>query len=93
MRRLAELWPQPAFVQQQLHELPWFHLCTVIDKVSGAAEREWYLRAAIEHGWSRNVLAFQISTREHERFGTAVTNFRRTMPKPESDLALETLKT
>jgi predicted nuclease of restriction endonuclease-like (RecB) superfamily len=92
MRRFAELWPDLELVQQLLHKLPWFHLCTIIDKVPEPAERDWYVRAAIEHGWSRNVLAFQIETHAHERFGKAITNFHRTLPRPESDLALETLK-
>ncbi|PZR06382.1 MAG: DUF1016 domain-containing protein [Archangium gephyra] len=92
MRRFAELWPQKEVVQQLLHNLPWFHLCTIIDRVPVAEHRDWYVRAAIEHGWSRNVLASQISSRAHERVGKAVTNFALTLPKPESDLALETLK-
>lgn len=92
MRRFAELWPEPDFVQQLLHKLPWFHLCTILDKVPDAGERDWYVRAAIEHGWSRNVLAMQIETGAHRRFGQAVTNFSLTLPAPQSDLARETLK-
>jgi predicted nuclease of restriction endonuclease-like (RecB) superfamily len=92
MRRFAQLWPEPAFVQQLLHKLPWFHLCTIIDKLGDAKERDWYVHAAIEHGWSRNVLAFQIQTRAHRRVGNAVTNFSHTLPTPESDLARESLK-
>ena len=56
MRALAEAWSDPEIVQQQLHKLPWFHLCTILDKMKEPAARDWYLRAAIEYGWSRSVL-------------------------------------
>jgi hypothetical protein len=45
MRRFAEAWPDAAFVQQLLHKLPWFHLCTLLDTVMDAGERDWYVRA------------------------------------------------
>lgn len=92
MRRLAEVWPSSEVVQQLLHKVPWFHLCTLLDKVKDPNEREWYLRASIEHGWSRNVLVMQIETGAHGRRGQALTNFERHLPKPHSDLARETLK-
>jgi predicted nuclease of restriction endonuclease-like (RecB) superfamily len=76
MRAFAEAWPDGTFVQQAAAQLPWFHLCTLLDKLKGNAEREWYATKAVEHGWSRNVLAMQIETRLHERQGGAVTNFR-----------------
>ena len=54
--------------------------------------REWYLRAAVEYGWSRNVLVHQITSRLHEREGKALTNFQRALPPPDSDLAEQILK-
>jgi predicted nuclease of restriction endonuclease-like (RecB) superfamily len=92
MRRFAEAWPEPEFVQQAAAQLPWFHLCTLLDKLGHPAEREWYLRAAAEHGWSRAVLVMQIETRAIERFGRAQNNFADQLPKPQSDLARESLK-
>jgi predicted nuclease of restriction endonuclease-like (RecB) superfamily len=92
MRAFAEAWPDGTFVQQAAAQLPWFHLCTLLDKLKGNAEREWYATRAVEHGWSRNVLAMQIETRLHERQGGAVTNFRDRLAAPQSDLAREALK-
>jgi predicted nuclease of restriction endonuclease-like (RecB) superfamily len=80
------------FVQQLLHKLPWFHHCVLLDKLKTREERLWYLRKAIEHNWSRNILVMQIESRLMERSGAAVTNFALTLPKPESDLARESLK-
>ncbi|HEX5337658.1 MAG TPA: PDDEXK nuclease domain-containing protein [Gallionella sp.] len=92
MRAFAEAWPDAEFVQQAAAQLPWFHLCTLIDKLKTRDLRDWYLAKAIEHQWSRNVLVMQIETRLLERSGTAVTNFETRLPKPESDLARESLK-
>lgn len=92
MRRLAEAWPDPEFVQQLLHKVPWFHLCTLLDKLKDPVERDFYLRASIQHGWSRSVLVMQIETEAHKRLGQALTNFERQLPKPQSDLARESLK-
>jgi predicted nuclease of restriction endonuclease-like (RecB) superfamily len=92
MRRFAEAWPDLPFVQQLLHKLPWFHICTVLDKVKDPAERDWYVRAALQHAWSRNVLVMQIETDAYQRQGKALTNFETKLPKPQSDLAREALK-
>lgn len=92
MRALAQAWPEPEFVQQAAAQLPWFHLCTLLDKLGTREEREWYAAKAVEHGWSRNVLVMQIETRAHERHGNAVTNFPDRLPPPQSDLARASLK-
>jgi predicted nuclease of restriction endonuclease-like (RecB) superfamily len=92
MRAFAEAWPDAEFVQQLAAQLPWFHLCTLLDKLKTPEERAWYLAKAVQHNWSRNVLVMQIETRLQERSGSAVTNFEASLPKPQSDLARESLK-
>lgn len=92
MRAFAEAWPEAAFVQEVLAQLPWYHQLALLDKLPGPETRRWYAAQAIEHNWSRNVLVMQIETRLLERSGTAVTNFPASLPKPQSDLAHESLK-
>lgn len=92
MRAFAGAWPDAEFVQQAAAQLPWFHLCTLLDKLKTREERDWYLSKAVLHNWSRNMLAMQIETRLLERSGSAVTNFEVSLPKPQSDLARESLK-
>jgi predicted nuclease of restriction endonuclease-like (RecB) superfamily len=92
MRSLAEAWPDPAIVPQLVALLPWGHLRVLLDQLKDPAEREWYLRAAVEYGWSRNVLVLQIKSRLREREGKALNNFRRVLPPPDSDLAEQVLK-
>lgn len=92
MRAFAGAWPDGEFVQQAAAQLPWFHLCVLIDKLKTPADRNWYLTHAIEHAWSRNILVMQIETRAHLRSGQAVSNFGQRLPAPQSDLARESLK-
>src|SRR5205085_6281953 len=61
-------------------------------KVKGLSEREWYIRKTVEHGWSRAVLVHQIDSGLYARQGRAQTNFQRTLPAPQSDLAQQLLK-
>lgn len=92
MRALAEAFPNEPFVQQVVAQLPWGHLTNLLVKVSNANEREWYIRKTVEHGWSRSVLAHHIGTDLYRRQGRAVTNFARTLPPVQSDLAQQMLK-
>lgn len=92
MRAFAAAWPEVEFVQQAAAQIPWFHLCTLLDKLKTREERDWYLSKTIEHNWSRNILVMQIETRLLERSGKAVTNFAASLPMPQSDLAHESLK-
>ena len=92
MRAFAEAWPDEAIVQQVVAKLPWGHNVRLLDYANTPSEREWYARAAIENGWSRNVLVHQIESGLYARQGKAVTNFRRALRAPESDLAAQMLK-
>jgi predicted nuclease of restriction endonuclease-like (RecB) superfamily len=92
MRAFAEAWPRKSIVQQLAAQIPWFHNCLLLDKVSDARTRQWYIKAAIENGWSRNVLALQIDNRAHHRQGKAITNFPTALPPTDSDIAAQAFK-
>ncbi|NCD35142.1 MAG: DUF1016 domain-containing protein [Spartobacteria bacterium] len=92
MRAFAEAWPDSVFVQEVLAQLPWYHHIALLDKLKKQEERLAYAHKAIENNWSRNVLVMQIETRFWERSGKALTNFEQRLPKPQSDLARESLK-
>jgi len=92
MRAFAQAYPEEAFVQQAAAQIPWFHNCLILDRLKDPAEREWYIRACIQHGWSRAILEAQIETGLYRRQGAALTNFAQTLPPPSSDLAQQVLK-
>ena len=92
MKAFAEAWPEEPILQQAAAKLPWFHNCILLDKVKDHQERLWYINQAIENGWSRNVLVLHIESGLYRRQGKALTNFERTLPAPQSDLAQQLLK-
>lgn len=92
MRAFAQAWPDAELVQAVLAQLPWYHQLALLDKLPDSESRRWYAAKALEHNWSRNVLVMQIETRLLERSGAAINNFEARLPKPQSDLARETLK-
>ena len=92
MRAFAEAWAEEEFVQAVLAQITWYHNIALIEKLQTAEDREWYARATVQHGWSRNILVHQIESALHERQGKAVTNFDRALPSPQSDLAQQITK-
>jgi predicted nuclease of restriction endonuclease-like (RecB) superfamily len=108
MRAFAEAWPvfvqQPAaqiqatgnqlskIINQAAAKLPWGHHQVILDRIKSTDERAFYVRKAVESGWSRSMLTEQIRSELHLRQGRAITNFDSTLPKEQSDLAKETLK-
>jgi len=76
MRNFAESYPDEEIVQQAAAQIPWFHNCTILDKVQDAEQRHWYIGATIEHSWSRAVLIHQIESDLYKRKGKALTNFQ-----------------
>jgi predicted nuclease of restriction endonuclease-like (RecB) superfamily len=92
MKAFAEAWPDEAILQQLVAKIPWGHNVRLLDKVKDQAERAWYVHETIENGWSRNVLAAQVESGLYHRQGRAVSNFSRTLPAPQSELAQQILK-
>ena len=92
MRAFAEAWPDAEIVQQAVGQLPWGHNLVLLSRLKAPEMRLAYAQAAIEHGWSRNVLNIHIETRRLERSGQAITNFVERLPVPGSDLAQQSLK-
>jgi predicted nuclease of restriction endonuclease-like (RecB) superfamily len=92
MRAFAEAWPDQSIVQQLVGQLPWGHNIVLLTRLKSQEWRLTYAHRAIEHGWSRNVLGLHIETQSLEREGRAITNFELRLPKPQSDLARESLK-
>jgi predicted nuclease of restriction endonuclease-like (RecB) superfamily len=54
-------------LQQLVGEIGWGQNLVVMAKVKDIKAREFYLRVTIEMGWTRNVLAMQISSLTYER--------------------------
>jgi predicted nuclease of restriction endonuclease-like (RecB) superfamily len=92
MCTFAGAWPDRAFTQQVVAQIPWGQNIALMERVADPTARLWYARQVIAHGWSRNILALQIEGCAHERQGKAVTNFATTLPPGDSDLAAQVFK-
>lgn len=92
MKNLAEEFPDVPIVQQLVAQIPWGHILQILQAAKDPAEREFYIRQTIAHGWSRAVLVHQIESDLYRRQGKAVTNFDQSLPAPQSDLAREAFK-
>jgi predicted nuclease of restriction endonuclease-like (RecB) superfamily len=81
-------------VQQLAAQIPWWHNVVIFEKVKDPKAREYYLRASIENGWSRNVLVPQIETDAYARhaLATKTTTYLTTLPAPLGEQAEEMLK-
>lgn len=75
-----------------LYKIPWRHHIAILNKSNTAVEAKFYIQQTIQNNWSRNVLEMQLDSKLIERQGKAPNNFQLTLPKPQSDLAKETLK-
>lgn len=92
MRSFAASWTDGPIVQQAAAQLPWGHIMVLIDKLDTNDARTWYASAAVEHGWSRNVLMNMIMNQTLERTGAAPSNFTKQLASPDSELAQQAAK-
>ena len=73
--------------------IPWDHQRRIIDKCKGDAKKAlFFVRKVIENSWGRDVLLNFLGTDLYERQAKALTNFSKTLPAPQSDLAQQTTK-
>lgn len=75
------------FSQQPVDQIPWGHNILIFTKCGSLEEAGFYIGQTLEQGWSRDVLAMQLKSNLYMRTGKAITNFSRTLPSPQSDLA------
>ena len=79
--------------QLDIFHIPWSHHKYIIDKCKKDTDKAlFYVRKTLENNWSRNVLLNFLDTDLYERQGKAVSNFKSTLPKVNSDLAQQLIK-
>ena len=79
--------------ENPIWNIPWGHHRYIIDKCLSWPEKAmFFVRKTIENGWSRNMLLNFLDTDLYERQGKAITNFKLSLPAPQSDFAQEMTK-
>ncbi len=91
MRQFADYYPQ-GIRETAVSLIPWGHNIILMQKVADREKSFWYANEAIEHGWSRSVMSMWIESDLYGRQGKAITNFQKTLPSPQSDLAVQMMK-
>ena len=94
MRKFAEFVTNEEKVQTVSALLSWSHNKYLFDKTKTLEEYLWYASQAIENGWSLSSLEYHVGTKTYERQELAIksTNYNKSLPSPQSDLATDTLK-
>jgi len=94
MAKFQATYPDVEIVQRALHNLPWRHNITLMEKIKDGALREWYALQTIENGWTRDTLVHQIESNLYERQIQAnkTANYTRLLPEPQGELACQTIK-
>ena len=72
--------------------VPWGQHIMIITKCETVDEALFYINKIAEEGWSRSRLEHELESNLYAHQGTAITNFSRTLPQPQSELAQEILK-
>ena len=78
--------------QLPVAQLPWTHNIVLIQKVKDVRSRVWYMKKALENGWSKEALALMIKSKLYERDGKSVNNFDKLLPLENSESIKNILK-
>ena len=94
MAKFAKTTPNPEIVQTISAQLSWSHNTALLDKVKDEKTRLWYAKKAIENAWTLDTMEQQIESEMYERQAIAkkTSNYQSRLPKPQGDLAMQTLK-
>ena len=92
MKQFARNYPDFEIAQPPVAQISWSHNTILLDKCKKQEEQLWYAQKAIENGWSRNIMLMQIETGLYNRKGSAITNFKKSLPDANSDLVIQTIK-
>lgn len=83
MRQLYQECHDDTNLQQLVGEIPWGQTLAIMAKVKDRDARQYNLRATIEIGWSRNVLAHQVESQANESHHLADKqhDFQKALPE------------
>ena len=74
--------------EDAIFRIPWGHHVAIINACRHDSDRAlFYVRKTLENNWSRAVLLNFLDSDLFERQGKALTNFKKILPEPQSELA------
>ncbi|MBC8522664.1 DUF1016 domain-containing protein [PVC group bacterium] len=94
MRQFYKEYQDDTNLQQLVGEIPWGQNLTIMSKIKNREARNYYLKATLEMGWSRNVLIHQIKSQAYERHRliNKQHNFQQALPEHLAEQADQAMK-
>jgi len=85
---------EASFICSPVSKINWASHMVLLDSKLPLGVRYWYMKQAVEFGWSSNILKMQIENNLFQRQieTQKINNFSATLPSPQSDLANYLLK-
>lgn len=82
------------FICSPVSKINWASHMILMDSKLSLGSRYWYMKQAVEFGWSSTILKMQIESNLFQRQveKQKINNFTTTLPKPQSDMANYLLK-
>jgi len=77
----------PASKGFSVRNLSWYHHISSLSKVKNERERIFYIIETAKNGWSRDIMLLQVKSDLYHRKGSAIANFKNTLPPAQSELA------
>ena len=79
-------------LQNMFFSIPWGHHILIMQRCKNIDKALFYIQQTLENNWSRSVLDWQIDSNLYERKGSKISNFSKTLPDVQSDLANQIVK-
>lgn len=81
-------------LQQLVGEVPWGHNILIMSKIKDKKGREYYLKSALQMGWSRNALLHFIKANSYQNHlkNPKQNNFNKALPLHLAEQAAEAMK-
>lgn len=95
MVKFVKEYPNREIIEQLIGQIPWGHNIILLERIKENEERFWYIRKTISNGWNRNLLKHWINRDLYNLYSKkdrVLTNFQRSLPHFQSDLAQQILK-
>lgn len=97
MQAFYKAYEKVSAMPRQLEDVPlfnisWWHNVILLTKLKDNEQRLWYAQQIINNGWSTRGLEAQIKSNLFKRDGKAITNFKTTLPDPDSIMAQQSFK-
>ena len=92
MKNLYATYSTAPKLQQLVAELAWGANLLIMRRCKEELEREFYLKASVRHGWTRDVLRHQLDNKTYEKYLLSQSSFEQALPEGQKAQAILAVK-